>query len=47
MEFICTLFNLMPVSTGVIMGTPHIVVPSSNDVDIVLTDECSDQNTES
>lgn len=40
-------FNLMTLSTGVIMGTPHIVIPSPNDVDVALTDEGSDQNTQS
>ncbi|XP_006645426.1 uncharacterized protein LOC102713968 [Oryza brachyantha] len=37
--------NLASLNEGLIMGTPHIVIPSSNDVE-VTPDECSDQNTQ-
>jgi hypothetical protein len=29
------------------MGRSHVVIPSSNDVEASLTDESSDQNTQS
>uniref|UniRef100_A0A0E0JD34 Uncharacterized protein n=1 Tax=Oryza punctata TaxID=4537 RepID=A0A0E0JD34_ORYPU len=38
--------NLASLNEGVIIGTPHIVIPSSNDVEVALDDECSDQNTQ-
>uniref|UniRef100_A0A0E0MQA8 Uncharacterized protein n=1 Tax=Oryza rufipogon TaxID=4529 RepID=A0A0E0MQA8_ORYRU len=38
--------NLASLNEGLIIGTPHIVIPSSNDVEVALDDECSDQNTQ-
>ncbi|XP_062191103.1 uncharacterized protein LOC133894915 isoform X2 [Phragmites australis] len=38
--------ELASLNEGVIMGTPHVVIPSSNDVEVSLTDESSDQNTQ-
>ncbi|KAL6626556.1 hypothetical protein ACP70R_030282 [Stipagrostis hirtigluma subsp. patula] len=37
--------ELASLNEGVIMGTPHVVLPSANEVDIALIDE-SDQNTQ-
>uniref|UniRef100_A0A0D9UVS6 Uncharacterized protein n=1 Tax=Leersia perrieri TaxID=77586 RepID=A0A0D9UVS6_9ORYZ len=38
--------ELASLNEGLIMGIPHVVVPSSNDVEVALNDECSDQNTQ-
>ncbi|KAG2596287.1 hypothetical protein PVAP13_5KG151300 [Panicum virgatum] len=38
--------QLASMNEGVIMGRSFVVIPSSNDVEVALTDECSDQNTQ-
>ncbi|KAK3160084.1 hypothetical protein QOZ80_1BG0055000 [Eleusine coracana subsp. coracana] len=38
--------ELASLNEGVIMGTSHVVIPSPNDVEVALTDESSDQNTQ-
>ncbi|KAL5221938.1 hypothetical protein ABZP36_026651 [Zizania latifolia] len=38
--------KLASLNEGLIMGTPHVVIPSSNDVELTLNDESSDQNTQ-
>lgn len=38
--------ELASLNEGVIMGTSHVVIPSSNDVEVALNDESSDQNTQ-
>ncbi|KAL6850193.1 hypothetical protein ACP4OV_020820 [Aristida adscensionis] len=37
--------DLASLNEGVIMGTPHVVIPSSSEVEVALSDE-SDQNTQ-
>ncbi|TKW12929.1 hypothetical protein SEVIR_5G067700v4 [Setaria viridis] len=38
--------ELASMNEGVIMGRPFVVIPSSNDVEVALIDESSDQNTQ-
>ncbi|RLN25589.1 uncharacterized protein C2845_PM07G03870 [Panicum miliaceum] len=38
--------ELASMNEGVIMGRSFVVIPSSNDVEVALTDESSDQNTQ-
>ncbi|KAG8046251.1 hypothetical protein GUJ93_ZPchr0008g11731 [Zizania palustris] len=38
--------KLASLNEGLVMGTPHVVIPSSNDVELTLYDESADQNTQ-